>query len=109
MSEKAKDKAKHRASNLSYEEICVSSEFVRMHKHQLFGTKNKAQANVDKVKAHYWKMASAVLVENGGQQRSWKSIRKKWQNIACEARAYHRECNRTGRPRMYDCDTVYIS
>ncbi len=92
-----KAKIVNRAGNWSFEEISMLVEFVMQNRHKLVGTSNKSNANVEKTKAHYWKMCSSVLVENGCSLRDWQKIRKKWQTISCDARAYHRDCNRTGK------------
>ena len=77
------------------------SDFVRVNKHKLVGTSSKACANVEKVKQHYWELASRVLVENGCHSRTWKKIRKKWQTVCSDARAYHRDVNKTGECSFY--------
>lgn len=85
-----------RCSNWSFEEIEILTDFVKAHRDKLVGTSNKACANVEKVKQHYWELGSRVLVENGGHSRPWKKIRKKWQTLRSLARAYHRDMNKTG-------------
>ena len=88
-----------RAVNWSHEELAVLSAFVHEHSALLFGTstkEKKAKVNVEKVKIHYWKKAADVLKANGGHQRDWERIRKKWQDVYSKARAYHREFLKTG-------------
>ncbi|XP_071802817.1 uncharacterized protein [Asterias amurensis] len=99
-----------RSSNWTYEEVCLLTEFMKLHKHQLVGTNSdgKGSVNVMKVKSHYWKEMGAVLVQNGCSARPWSKIRKKWNTVKSDARNYHRECTKTGggeRPqpnRIYD-------
>lgn len=92
-------KKSERSANWEHEEVAVLCTFVQENTAKLFGTNTKgkkAEAGVESMKVAYWKKASEVLVANGGRQRDWDKIRKKWVDVASKAKSYHREISKTG-------------
>ncbi|XP_022104605.1 uncharacterized protein LOC110986750 [Acanthaster planci] len=85
-----------RSTNWTYEEVRILSAFVREHTNKLFGTSHKGTEGFEEEKQKCWKMAAENPRASGGEARDWQRIRKKWQDVTCNARKYYRECHQTG-------------
>ena len=81
--EKTKRKRSPRWSAMEVEELL---KFVKDNRSSLFGTACHSSANIEKVKCDSWKKCCNNIDTVGAGRRDWQAVRKKWQDLASEAR-----------------------
>ena len=56
---------------------------------------------MEKVKFKHWGKTAARVTAVGVCNRDWKVVRKKLQDLACDARKYKAKFNRTGKQQLF--------
>lgn len=92
--EKMKKKRSPRWSMIEIDELL---KFVKENRASLFGTACHSSANVEKVKSETWKNCCNNVNAVGAWRRDWQAVRKKWQDLASEARKYNQMQTKTGK------------
>ena len=64
--------------------------FIKLHRNELFGSGSKGCYGVERVKEEAWEECRLCIVAAGGRpDRTWRKIRKKWQDISSKAKKYN--------------------
>ncbi len=88
-------------------EISVLLDCVAEWKNKLFGTASKSSAAVEKVKQQFWQTTADRISAIGVSLRTWKVVRKKWQDIASNARKWKQGFAKTGGGPMPNDNRIF--